>query len=121
MKAGFPEPLDHADQVDERSSRGLIKNANQTGHRQASFHGRFSRLPIIKDHLIRQEVFRQENRFALARVKVAQILGYPWSDRVEFQPGWRHRHPASYNRRRVWMLELCRHRLGDQEPLVQDR
>ncbi len=77
MKRRPPEPLDHPCQIDERSSRSLVENADETGQPQASTRGSLSRLPIIEDHLIRLEILRQENRFTLTRLKMPQIPRYP--------------------------------------------
>ena len=118
MKAGLPKPLDHTDQVDERSSRGLVKDTQETGHHQASLHGSLSRIPIIENHLIRPELFRQEHGLALTRLKVAQIPGHPWSDWVNFQPRWRGLHPSPYSSRSVWVLKLRRDGSGNEEPVI---
>ena len=42
---------------------------------QPSLDGSLSCLPIIKNHLIRPNLFGQEDRFALARLKVTQFPG----------------------------------------------
>jgi len=70
VKTSPSKPLDHPGQVDERSSRSLIENSDETGHHQASSCGGLSRFPIVNDDLIRPKIFCQEDRFALAGVKV---------------------------------------------------
>src|SRR5688572_22611077 len=74
MKGRLPEPLDDTDEIDERSSRGLVEDADQAGDLETSSRRSLSCFPIIEDDLIGPELFCQEDGFALARMNVPQIL-----------------------------------------------
>lgn len=68
-----------------------------------------SRLGIVRQNQIRTHLKRQGNGFRFPGAKVAHRLN--GSRCANFQPFWRGHHPGSHRRRRLDLLQFCRHRL----------